>query len=117
MTPPLPAPQSPFQHAISQLTADVKPHVLRTMHGLISTALTATLTSTDGDRAEQQAEARAMARFLRDIETNLGGTSFSAVQPQQRIAYVTPSQLPGAAASEPKKQTRRATPRGKKTPP
>lgn len=118
MIPAKPAPQSSFEFALSQLTPEVRPHVLRTMHGLISAVLTATLTDGSADRDEQAAEARAMAKFLRMLDGALGGGAFSSVQPKQEIRYVTPSQLPGAAATTTagKKTTRKATPRGKPTP-
>lgn len=117
MTPPKPAPESPFEFAISQLTPEVKPHVLKTMHGLISSVLTSTLISPTEDRNEQAAESRALAKLLRTIETNLGGASFSAVSPKEQVKYVTPSQLPVAAAGKTtSKKQRRVSPRGKPQP-
>lgn len=112
-------PQTPFQFALSQLTPEVKGHALRTLHGAITTALTDTLTSQDGNREEQQAEARCLAKLIKMVETELGMV-FSSVNPsnQGQVRYVSPSQLPGAvraaehhAAEAAKPRRRKATPR------
>jgi len=100
--------QTPFEFQLANLTPEVKPLVLRTIHSAISTALSETLLA-DGDKNDQATEARCLAKLLKACEKELGGT-FSSVNPQAPvIRYVSPSQMPqaGAKASPPPRTTRK----------